>query len=1485
MHRRLGKLRYLCKTCQIFNSDTSHKIICHVRRCKGATKSHPAIHCPSCCQDFNSLAQAKSHFRGVHRGKPLPADGSFHRPIPVTPTPKTSVPVTYRGQQTQYFCPIPGCANGGHGYKELRSLEKHLLAKHGLSKSQLLLEPVCGTCLQWRIPKQSNLIAVKNHWNSCRVSVSPAVTPRAPGPISPRRLSPIPIEIPSDSSTSKTPSSSINLLSVSHSGNSLNSSSTSFPGTPPPVSLLAPSPISPNSSSAFIDKPISAYSKRIRSSIFSPEPLKKFRSVTFYSSKSKPSPASTTVDLSGLPTPELPPKKDFPLPLPMAVKTPPPGQKRPAPIFMKRVRKPVRSQPEEGTKTPSLMDWLRSAKGSDSSASGSPSPPKLDCRISFPKLTHKKLVGNLASVKCRPLASKTVLHPSILNLDKLFPKPVPKVIDPAPGAIPSTSGVATRRGLRDPVPKIIITPPSPVLKPEPEKGEAAVKPPPHPQLPLKPPATKPLVKLHPKKGAANSAPAAPTPKQDPLISADDDLQDTSEGPPVGLADLGQLRSKLAQIVADFSYDFSAERFRSLEGQLESWTNHASDLQKESVRRPRANRYSRTAQHRAKLNHLSGQRGYRPGAAKQLRAAFWRNQKETVRQIIDDSTSSLRCGIPASTIEERFRADSAPHGNGDWSMPSWMAQHSYLGPQVEDDVPITASEVAGVLGDLKIGSAPGSDGLSYSFWKSLDPKGVILSRLFEICRRSRRVPDPWRHSRIILIPKDRDGAMDDLGNWRPIAICRTLYKIYASVVARRLQCWATGGQVISPEQKGFVPTEGVFEHVFMLDSLIVDAKSSRRDLYLAWLDIRNAFGSVRHGAMLDVLQHFNAPPYLLEVIADIYTNNVYTVATNSGDTHPIPSGRGVRQGCPLSAIIFNLVMEILLRGVKGLEESGYRYRCAPDKTARVQGYADDIALCASSREQLTAQFDLCEEFSRWSGMKFKPTKCRALALVFHESRMVKDDAPFRLGGGQVPVLDQGAFWRYLGKSMGYQTTERGTAVLDSLKSQIELLFGSRLTSFQKLLALKKFLLPKAFFHLRIRHFFRRSLNQLDARIRALLKTEFRLPNRACQQFFHSAAAVGGLGVPNLASEADVFRVTQAFKSLNSPDPSVRAVARGRLGQHAARTYRSAETTPALLAAFLNTEENPSGGDTKRYAIAGDVWTQCRPASRRLGVRWSVSEEGNFILSVGDVLCTEYKAITRKLHHLANLRWRREWEGLADQGKTVASHSRYACSNHFLRTSTALAQYEVNWLFKARLNLLPLRNIRGRFKSYAEPSLACSRCGHSQETLPHVLNHCRPVMVDIRARHDSIVRELMDRLPRDTFARCDADVVCKEHATRTGEQLRPDLVLRDKSGRTVVVDVACPFDNGAASLSLAEDRKHSKYEELCNSIRLASGKPVELHTFVVGALGSYAEGNATTLRALGVFGRGATEVARKTTILAIRGSHRVWRAWLAHGNGGE
>ena len=107
--------------------------------------------------------------------------------------------------------------------------------------------------------------------------------------------------------------------------------------------------------------------------------------------------------------------------------------------------------------------------------------------------------------------------------------------------------------------------------------------------------------------------------------------------------------------------------------------------------------------------------------------------------------------------------------------------------------------------------------------------------------------------------------------------------------------------------------------------------------------------------------------MLEVVGDIYSHSTIAVRTGKESFTPaIPQNRGVKQGCPLSPILFNIVLEGLL---KYLATSNAGYTLAGHSINSL-AYADDICIIASNREDIQSLLDQCKVFAEWADLTFQ-----------------------------------------------------------------------------------------------------------------------------------------------------------------------------------------------------------------------------------------------------------------------------------------------------------------------------------------------------------------------------------------------------------------------------------------------------------------------------------------------------------------------------------
>ncbi len=120
-----------------------------------------------------------------------------------------------------------------------------------------------------------------------------------------------------------------------------------------------------------------------------------------------------------------------------------------------------------------------------------------------------------------------------------------------------------------------------------------------------------------------------------------------------------------------------------------------------------------------------------------------------------------------------------------------------------------------------------------------------------------------------------------------------------------------------------------------------------------------------------------PPLLLTLCRDIYTDSKFSICTSSGLSPPITQSIGIKQGCPLSPILFNLSLQGLLEGFDKVN-AGYRFDSTPP--IRYLTYADDLCIFGNSKSDITSLISVFEEFLTWSRLSIKPAKCCSLSCI-------------------------------------------------------------------------------------------------------------------------------------------------------------------------------------------------------------------------------------------------------------------------------------------------------------------------------------------------------------------------------------------------------------------------------------------------------------------------------------------------------------------------
>ena len=280
----------------------------------------------------------------------------------------------------------------------------------------------------------------------------------------------------------------------------------------------------------------------------------------------------------------------------------------------------------------------------------------------------------------------------------------------------------------------------------------------------------------------------------------------------------------------------------------------------------------------------------------------------------------------------------------------------------EDAPILQAEVEEAVRSLKTGKSPGIDNIPAELWKHGGQE--MIKALTYICQRiweTKQWPQKWTQSLIIPIPKK--GNSRQCQNHRTISLICHASKVLLRIILNRLKSKAE--EIISEEQAGFRPRRSTTEQIFNIRLLIEKHLQHQHDLYHNFIDFKKAFDRVWHEGLWQVLRNYNFDNNLIQVIQALYTHSSSAVLINNTVGELFKTTIGVRQGCLLSPVLFNVFLENIME--EALQEFHTSISIGGRPISNLR-FADDIDLMGKSEAELQELTTRLEEVARAYGME-------------------------------------------------------------------------------------------------------------------------------------------------------------------------------------------------------------------------------------------------------------------------------------------------------------------------------------------------------------------------------------------------------------------------------------------------------------------------------------------------------------------------------------
>ena len=255
-------------------------------------------------------------------------------------------------------------------------------------------------------------------------------------------------------------------------------------------------------------------------------------------------------------------------------------------------------------------------------------------------------------------------------------------------------------------------------------------------------------------------------------------------------------------------------------------------------------------------------------------------------------------------------------------------------------PFTEEEVHAAINNLPSDKAPGPDGFTGVFfkecWDIVRPDIMRVINNFSTLHISNL---HWLNSaNIALIPK-KEGA-EDISEFRPISLIHAVAKIIAKMMATRLAPHMS--DLVSNTQSAFIKKRSIHDNFMYVRNLARRFHRNKSPTLLFKLDIKKAFDSVRWDYLMDLLRHHNFPSRFRDWISALLSTASSRVLLNGVPGDPISHGCGLRQGDPLSPLLFVLAIDPLHHILAKATEQG-KLRPLRGNPTRASLYADDAAI--------------------------------------------------------------------------------------------------------------------------------------------------------------------------------------------------------------------------------------------------------------------------------------------------------------------------------------------------------------------------------------------------------------------------------------------------------------------------------------------------------------------------------------------------------------
>lgn len=274
--------------------------------------------------------------------------------------------------------------------------------------------------------------------------------------------------------------------------------------------------------------------------------------------------------------------------------------------------------------------------------------------------------------------------------------------------------------------------------------------------------------------------------------------------------------------------------------------------------------------------------------------------------------------------------------------------------------ISTVEILSAIRDAARRKSPGCDGIPNEFYlRSFDiihrELNLILNEALHL-----RFPPEFVNGTIVLVKKR--GGDETARSYRPISLLNSDYKMFSRILKTRLEKVTRTHRILSGAQKCANPPNNIFQATLSIKDRLAQMIRQKQRGKLISYDLEHAFDRVRHSFLHRTMCSLGINRNFVELLAHIASLSSSRLLVNGHLSAAFPIERSVRQGDPISSLLFAIYLQPLISKLERIRGNSL-----------VVAYADDISIISVSTQSIVETNSIFSRFERASGAKLNLEK--------------------------------------------------------------------------------------------------------------------------------------------------------------------------------------------------------------------------------------------------------------------------------------------------------------------------------------------------------------------------------------------------------------------------------------------------------------------------------------------------------------------------------